>query len=233
METTQEQKPIDRWHLHPDDIATRYAIVFARNNNYELGSQMYFDVQHEIQRRIETGIASGTLKLRTWPTCFVLPPGSTVTNTTLVDLQDLCDAAKDLGFACPKNASDLARTFDLPNTAPVSTSALAALNSSTDALPHSSSPDSASSTQERQRTILKKRVLIDELLHVWPSIQADMQDATRNGLNDAAKIDKHGCWHLEGARDWARMHGKLRNGHGTTSSPVWPPSSGRYTEQAD
>lgn len=77
---------------------------------------------------------------------------------------------------------------------------------------------SASNTQERQRTVLKKSALIAELSHVWPTIQADMQEATRNGLRDAAKVERHGHWHLEGAHDWARMKGKLKR----ESSAVLP-----------
>lgn len=148
METNQGQQSVDRWHLHPDDIAARYATDFCqRNSSYQIGSQTYFDLMHEVQQRIDAGIASGKLKLRSWPGRFVLAPSSTITNNTLVDLQDFCDAADVLGIDCPKNACDLAQTFRLQNIPPAPAPALAPPNLSTDALPNSSSTDSASTLQ--------------------------------------------------------------------------------------
>lgn len=133
METNQGQQSVDRWHLHPDDIAARYATAFCQSNSsYQIGSQTYFDVLHQIQQRTEAGIASGKLKLRIWPGRFVLAPSSTITNNTLVDLQDFCDAADALGIDCPKNACDLAQTFRLQSKLPATASALALPNLSTD-----------------------------------------------------------------------------------------------------
>lgn len=143
METHQEEKSVDRWHLHPDAIATRYATAFSQMNSYEIGSQTYFDVMHEVQQRIDAGIASGKLKLRSWPGRFVLAPSSTITNKTLVDLQDFCDAADALGIDCPKNACDLAQTFRLPSMLPAPASALAAHDTKKDIPLKSSTPDRA------------------------------------------------------------------------------------------
>lgn len=143
METHQEEKSVDRWHLHPDGIATRYATAFSQLNSYEIGSQAYFDVMHEVQQRIDAGIASGKLKLRSWPGRFVLAPSSTITNNTLVDLQDFCDVADALGIDCPKNACDLAQTFRLQSMLPAPASALAVHDTKKDIPLKSSTPDRA------------------------------------------------------------------------------------------
>ena len=93
---------------------------------------------------------------------------------------------------------------------------------------HSAAPTEVkniSNTQERQQTILKKKALIDELSYEWPTIHADIQEATRNGLNDAAKVAKYGYWHLEGAHEWARKNGKLKNQQHATAATAWPPAS--------
>ena len=59
-------------------------------------------------------------------------------------------------------------------------------------------------------TIMKKKALIAQLEHEWPSIEADLKDATRNGLKDAAATGVHGEWFVEPARAWAQRKGKLK-----------------------
>lgn len=54
--------------------------------------------------------------------------------------------------------------------------------------------------------ILKRRVLVSELGGDWQTIDADLKEASRNGL-DAAKVD--GGWDVEKARAWAKDNGKL------------------------
>lgn len=66
--------------------------------------------------------------------------------------------------------------------------------------------------------ILKKSALVAELEHEWPSIKEDLSEASRNGLNDAAKAEEHGYWFREKAREWARTRGKLR---AASSAPAW------------
>lgn len=145
VKTTQEETTIDRWTLHPDDIAARYATIYCQRNSYQLGSETYFEFFHEVQQRIQTCIASGKLKLRKWPGRFVLNASSPITNNTLIDLQEFCDTAEDLGLDCPKNACELAETFRLPSKLPAPVSALAAPSISTDITQKSPLPDSARS----------------------------------------------------------------------------------------
>ena len=59
-------------------------------------------------------------------------------------------------------------------------------------------------------TIMKKKALIAQLEHEWPSIEADLKEATRNGLKDAAAAGVHGEWRIEPARAWAQRKGKLK-----------------------
>lgn len=68
----------------------------------------------------------------------------------------------------------------------------------------------APSPAEPTPTILKKKALIAHLEHEWPSIEADLKDATRNGLKDAAATGVHGEWFVEPARAWAQRKGKLK-----------------------
>jgi hypothetical protein len=65
--------------------------------------------------------------------------------------------------------------------------------------------------------VLKKRVLVAELRHEWPSIELDLSEASRNNLKAAAHSGDG--WHVERARDWADRHGKLRK----TDSQRIPP----------
>lgn len=143
MKTTQEETTIDRWTLHPEDIAARYATVFCQKNSYQLGSETYFEFFYEVQQRIQACIASGKLKLRKWPGRLVLKASSPITNNTLIDLQEFCDAAEDLGLDCPKNACELAETFRLPSKLPAPVSALAAPSISTNITQKSALPDRA------------------------------------------------------------------------------------------
>ncbi len=61
-----------------------------------------------------------------------------------------------------------------------------------------------------QYRIMKRKALIDALMHEWPSIEADLSEASRNGLHVAAHADGHGKWNADAAREWARSNGKLK-----------------------
>lgn len=68
----------------------------------------------------------------------------------------------------------------------------------------------APTPDEPAPTIMKKKALIAHLKHEWPSIEADLKDATRNGLKGAADAGVHGDWRVEPARAWAQRKGKLK-----------------------
>lgn len=63
---------------------------------------------------------------------------------------------------------------------------------------------------EPPSTVMKRKALIAHLEHEWPTIEADLSEATRNGLKDAAATGKHGKWYVEKARAWAQQEGKLK-----------------------
>lgn len=114
MIESQVSRPYDRWHVHPDHLSGMYAIAYATRNNLKIASEHYFLIERGIQRLVDIGIASGKLKLRQWPGRFVLPPSTPISENTLIDIQDFCDAAKDLGYDCPTDARELALLFNLP-----------------------------------------------------------------------------------------------------------------------
>lgn len=70
--------------------------------------------------------------------------------------------------------------------------------------------DNTATAPPVQIFIMKKKALIAELEHEWPSIEVDLSDATRNGLKIAAHTGKHGDWDADKARAWAKSKGKLK-----------------------
>ncbi len=54
---------------------------------------------------------------------------------------------------------------------------------------------------------MKQRALVESLRHEWRTIEADINNASRNGLSEAARI--RGGWDAERARQWAESKGKL------------------------
>lgn len=66
---------------------------------------------------------------------------------------------------------------------------------------------------------MKKIALTAELLFEWPTIEADMREASRNGLKDAAHTGKHGEWDKDKARAWALSKGKIKQ---KPTASVWP-----------
>lgn len=59
-----------------------------------------------------------------------------------------------------------------------------------------------------KRRVLKKTALVQKLLGEWPTIEQDLSEASRNGLN-AAKAEGHGNWDVDRAKAWAESKGKL------------------------
>ncbi len=63
---------------------------------------------------------------------------------------------------------------------------------------------------EASADIAKRTALVARLQHEWPTIEADLNEASRNGLRDAARAGTHGFWRVDKAREWAQQRGKLR-----------------------
>lgn len=61
-----------------------------------------------------------------------------------------------------------------------------------------------------ERPQLKKSALIARLEREWPTIEADLKEAARNGLIVARVPEKKGWYYSEEARQWAEARGKLR-----------------------
>ena len=55
--------------------------------------------------------------------------------------------------------------------------------------------------------ILKKSAMLVKFQAEWPTIEADINEAARNGLA-VAKTGKKGMWHVDNAIEWARSRGK-------------------------
>ena len=71
--------------------------------------------------------------------------------------------------------------------------------------------------------IVKRAALIERMKHKWPTVEADLNDSSRNGLTAAAKVDEHGMWNLDKAREWANQRGMLRQAATVHSfDNVWP-----------
>ena len=60
------------------------------------------------------------------------------------------------------------------------------------------------------RRILKKRVMVDELLREWPTIENDLKESSRGTHKElkAANVS-YGMWDVDAARAWAESRGKL------------------------
>lgn len=68
-----------------------------------------------------------------------------------------------------------------------------------------------------ERRALKKAALIAELVHEWPTIEADISEAARNGLDAARVKDRAGWYYVDAARQWAEPRGKLKKPHNALS----------------
>ena len=77
---------------------------------------------------------------------------------------------------------------------------------------------SASNAQEMP---MKKAALIAALEHEWESIEADLSEATRNGLKAAAHAGTHGEWHKSKARAWAVSRGKIKQAAPEIHPAIW------------
>lgn len=71
----------------------------------------------------------------------------------------------------------------------------------------------------RPRYSVKRSVLIENHLHHWSTIKGDLQDASKNGLAEAAKA-KSRDWYEEEALAWARSRGKLTDAVATPAQDL-------------
>ena len=81
---------------------------------------------------------------------------------------------------------------------------------------------SPSNGEGAQEMPMKKAALVAALEHEWESIEADLSEATRNGLKDAAHAGKHGEWYEAKARAWAVSKGKIRQSVPALHPAMWP-----------
>lgn len=91
-------------------------------------------------------------------------------------------------------------------------------------------PVVAGDAPAKQVNAMKKAALIAELEYEWSSIEADISDATRNGLKAAAHTGKHGEWDKDKARAWAVSKGKIKQTAPVHSlAGAWPGATTRHT----
>jgi len=64
-------------------------------------------------------------------------------------------------------------------------------------------------TQEKLEILRKRAAFIQEFQGIWPTIDGDMRDASRNGLSLAANA-RHGFWRVGPALNWANERGRIK-----------------------
>lgn len=70
-------------------------------------------------------------------------------------------------------------------------------------------PSGATEKEAPEEEILRKRcALIAEFESMWPTIEGDLRDASKNGLSAVSKA-QHGYWRVKPALAWARERGKI------------------------
>jgi len=91
-------------------------------------------------------------------------------------------------------------------------------------------PAPAAPTPEASADIAKRAAMAEDLRQEWPSIEADLNDASRNGLREAAYTGTHGFWFADKAREWARQRGKLRRSEPPQAiNTLWSGAIRRHT----
>ena len=79
----------------------------------------------------------------------------------------------------------------------------------------------ASSEREEQPQIYKKKALVAALQDKWPTIEADLNQASKNGLSEAARA--RGGWELVPAEAWAESKGRIKKpAPAAALQAVWP-----------
>jgi len=57
--------------------------------------------------------------------------------------------------------------------------------------------------------VMTRAALVAECANDWPTLEADLSHASKNGLCQAARAESGRGWHKESALEWARTKGKL------------------------
>lgn len=70
----------------------------------------------------------------------------------------------------------------------------------------------------------KRATLVKELVSIWPTIELDLSDSVRNGLN-CAKLEQHAFWDLNKAVNWAVERGKITKQKAVQSIATVPDSA--------
>ena len=62
---------------------------------------------------------------------------------------------------------------------------------------------------KKEGYVFKKAALVKKHSASWPTIDADFNHASENGLSKAAKAPTHGDWYQSAALEWAAQRGKM------------------------
>jgi hypothetical protein len=88
-------------------------------------------------------------------------------------------------------------------------------------------PQPAPASEPQSNTVtMKRKALIDELRPQWPTIEADLSEASRNGLS-AASVG-NGMWDRDEALAWAKSRGKLKTSNVHALPGAWPSGVTRH-----
>lgn len=156
-------------------------------------------------------VRQGRLRVRDYQTRFPLTSEAPSVEilTSLVSVNDLREFVTDLGYDVqvggePEDAAfDGASVNQTPETSQTTLAQLAAY------------PEAA----------MKKKALVEMFEHEWPSINADLNEMSRNGLRTAALTGRHGYFNPSMARAWAVSRGKIRQ---PTAASLWPAPSTKH-----
>lgn len=90
-------------------------------------------------------------------------------------------------------------------------------------------PQTVAGTPDTSITPVTRRVLVQNCVRHWPTIERDLKDAAKNGLAEAAKAGARE-WYELSAKAWARTRGKMRgsmNQSGSSEGSPWNEPSDR------
>ncbi len=82
-------------------------------------------------------------------------------------------------------------------------------------------PDPVQAAPAMPPRAMKRRALIAEYQNEWSSIEDDLREASRNGLDAAKLAQQHGMWNPDVAMEWAKSRGKLAQQRTGMSPATW------------